>query len=172
MISQRRQEKNILREFKHLSDGELMLEIHNELTKFMILTKSEEEATRILGKYGKSACFNFNNYKKVKYYKLMVCAGLINLIIPNDWYDVLITDDDIIERINEIRNDDIKWIDEYFYIYNSSSCYICDNLEENIINDRKNEVILLPSNIKIDEIIKFYNDVITKEFCNNKKLVK
>ena len=47
----RKNENSVLDEFKHLSEYDLMIEIYDEVTRFMVLTKSEEEATKILEKY-------------------------------------------------------------------------------------------------------------------------
>ena len=154
-------EENILREFRHLSEADLMIEIHDVITKYAILTKSEKEAIKILERHGKKACFDFNDWKKVKYYKLMACAKLMNLVIPNEWYDVDITNDDIIERIIEFRNAEIKWVNENSYVYDGC-----------LINDEESEVIPLPSDIEIDKIINFYFDIIEKEFGCRKKLIK
>lgn len=163
--------ENILREFCHLSIDELRLEIHDAIEKFVVLTNSEEEATRILEKYGKQAYFDFNDWKKIRYYKLMEVAKLKNLVIPNEWYDVDITDDDVIVRIKEIMYDDIKWINEYCYLHDYGF-YEDGVLEENENIDGKSEFINLPSDIEIDKVITFYNDIIEKEFGDRKKLVK
>ena len=58
-------EENILREFRHLSEADLMIEIQDAITKYAILTKSEEEVIKILEIHGKKACFDFNDWKKV-----------------------------------------------------------------------------------------------------------
>lgn len=165
MSSRRKREKNILREFRHLSEADLMIEIHDEITKYVILTKSEEEATKILDKYDKKAFFDFNNWKKVKYYKLMVCARLMNLVIPAEWYNIEITEDDVIERIKEVMYDDIEWIDENSYLYDSCHVDEIDDLIDNGYGD-------LPSDLEIDKIRNFYFDIIEKEFGCRKKLIK
>lgn len=164
-------EASIIREFCHLSIGELRLEIHDAIEKFVVLTKSEEEATRILEKYGKQAYFDFNDWKKIRYYKLMEVAKLKNLVIPNEWYNVDFTNDDVIVRIKEIMYDDIKWINEYCYLHDYGF-YEDGVLEENENIDGKSEFINLPSDIEIDKVITFYNDIIEKEFGDRKKLVK
>ena len=157
----------ILREFAHLSESDLMVEIYDAVREFAILTKSEEIAVKILEKYGKRVYFDFNDYKKVKYFKLMICAELMNLFIPESWYDVCITDDDVIKRIIELRNDEIKWLNDHSYIYDSLSFNDYDTyVQEN------SESVVLPSDIKIDEIIAFYNGIIGKEFGSGKKLVR
>ena len=91
----------------------------------------------------------------------MVCAKLMNLVIPNEWYDADITNDDIIERIIEFRNDEIKWINENSYVY-----------DDCLINGEESEFISLLSDIEIDKIINFYFDIFEKEFGNNRKLIK
>lgn len=157
----RKNENSVLDEFKHLSEYDLMIEIYDEVTRFMVLTKSEEEATKILEKYGKKAHFIFNVSKKTKYHRLMVCAKLMNLVVPRGWYDVNITEYDVIERIKEFMYDEIKWINLYSYmsdVFNNNDCMVCDDD--------------LSSDTKIGEIIAFYEDVITKEFGEGKKLVR
>lgn len=162
---QRKREKNILREFSHLSEADLMVEIHDAVEKFVILIKSEEQAARILKKYDKKAYFDFNENDKHQYYKLMVCARLRNLSIPSEWYDVDITDDDVIERIKEVMYDDIKWIDENSYLYDS--CHVDD------INDFNDTGYGdWPSDIEIDKVRDFYLSIIEETFGNKKKLVK
>ena len=159
-------EENILREFCHLSIEDLMYEIHDAIEKFVVLTKSEEEATRILEKYGKQAYFDFNDWKKIRYYKLMEVAKLKNLVIPNEWYDVDITDDDVIKRIIEYRNDEIKLIDEYSYIYDG--CFI----DEFQVSEELRDFTYLPSDLEIDKLCDFYRGIIEETFDNRKKLVK
>ena len=158
--------ENILREFCHLSIDELRLEIHDAIEKFVVLTKSEEEATRILEKYGKQVYFDFNDWKKTRYYKLMEVAKLKNLVIPNECYDVDITDDDVIKRIIEYRNDEIKLIDEYSYIYDG--CFI----DEIQVSEELRDFTYLPSDLEIDKLCDFYRGIIEETFDNRKKLVK
>ena len=158
--------ENILREFCHLSIDELRLEIHDAIEKFVVLTKSEEEATRILEKYGKQAYFHFNDWKKTRYYKLMEVSKLKNLVIPNEWYDVDITDDDVIKRIIEYRNDEIKLIDGYSYIYDG--CFI----DEIQVLEELRDFTYLPSDLEIDKLCDFYRGIIEETFDNRKKLVK
>ena len=158
--------ENILREFCYLSIDELRLEIHDAIEKFVVLTKSEEEATRILEKYGKQAYFDFNDWKKTRYYKLMEVSKLKNLVIPNEWYDVDITNDDIIERIIEFRNDEIKLIDEYSYIYDG--CFI----DEIQVSEELRDFTYLPSDLEIDKLCDFYRGIIEETLDNRKKLVK
>ena len=91
----------------------------------------------------------------------MVCAKLMNLVVPRGWYDVNITEYDVIERIKEFMYDEIKWINLYSYmsdVFNNNDCMVCDDD--------------LSSDTKIGEIIAFYEDVITKEFGEGKKLVR
>lgn len=158
--------ENILREFCYLSIDELRLEIHDAIEKFVVLTKSEEEATRILEKYGKQAYFDFNDWKKTRYYKLMEVAKLKNLVIPNECYDVDITDDDVIKRIIEYRNDEIKLIDEYSYIYDG--CFI----DEIQVSEELRDFTYLSSDLEIDKLCDFYRGIIEETFDNRKKLVK
>jgi len=158
--------ENILREFCYLSIDELRLEIHDAIEKFVVLTKSEEEATRILEKYGKQAYFDFNDWKKTRYYKLMEVAKLKNLVISNECYDIDITDDDVIKRIIEYRNDEIKLIDEYSYIYDG--CFI----DEIQVSEELRDFTYLPSDLEIDKLCDFYRGIIEETFGNRKKLVK
>ena len=160
------QEKNILRESSHLSETDLIGEIQDEVRKFMVLTKSEEAATRILAKYGKEVHFDFNVWKKFKYNKLMISAKFLNLDVPNEWYNVEIDEEDIIQRIREVMNDEINLMTSNFYISNCSKQNIA------FFNENDQEYILLSPDIEIDKIIVFYNDIIAKEFGNRKKLVK
>jgi len=155
-------EASILREFCHLSESDLMMELHDEVREFTILTKSEEEASFILQKYNKNEYFDFNDWKKVRYYKLMEVAKLKNLVIPNEWYDVDITDKDVIKRIIEYRNDEIKLIDYNSYFYDGR--FVDD---ENLT-----DFTYLPSDLEIDKLCEFYRDIIEETFGNEKKLVK
>ena len=164
-------EASVLREFCHLSESDLMMEIHDAVEKFVILTKSEQEALFVLQKYNKNAYFDFNDWKKTKYYKLMSVAKLKNLVIPTEWYNVDITDNDVIVRIKEIMYDDIKWINEYCYLHDYGF-YEDGVLKETENIDGISEFISLPSDIEIDKVITIYNDIIEKEFGNGKKLVK
>jgi len=159
-------EASILREFCHLSESDLMMELHDEVREFTILTKSEEEASFILQKYNKNEYFDFNDWKKVRYYKLMEVAKLKNLVISNECYDIDITDDDVIKRIIEYRNDEIKLIDEYSYIYDG--CFI----DEIQVSEELRDFTYLPSDLEIDKLCDFYRGIIEETFGNRKKLVK
>ena len=131
--------------------------LKEQIPKYVILEKSIERVKEILSKYEINAYRKANEDKKNRYNRLMELAELRNLTIPQSWYDVEITDIDIILRIDEFLTEEISWISEHNYLFDSY------NPEIETVN-MTSTLAELPSDRKIDDERKKYQDIIVKEF--------
>lgn len=161
MSKRRKIEKNILNKFKDIDNETLLLLLKEEISQYSILKKSENKAIEILNKYNIKP--NTNLHKNTKRYQtLLQVANLRNLKVPKEWYNIEITDNDIILRINEFKNTEITWIKEHNYLLDAF-------YEENLPN---NEYSILNSEEKISQIAALYEDIIIKEFGSPYKYIK
>lgn len=130
-----------MKDIKCYSNRELLIELKDVIKKEGIIIKSEVRASEILLKYNYVAKFE-NSYIKELYKKLRYAAMERNLNVPDEWYDVLCTNKDVIERINEIKNKEIQ-----NYIFNP---YIFQTYSG------------------LNRIEYFFQDIINNEFSYNK----
>lgn len=154
--------KNLLNKFKDIDNETLLEFLKEEIKRYVTLEKSEQNAKEILLKHGITTYGSINEHQKNRYNRLIELATLRNLNIPKSWYNVEITNIDIIKRIEEFKYEEIRWIDNHNYLFDLS-------YEENIYPS--NEIIemfpeedVLESDRKISEIISQYETVIIKEF--------
>ena len=156
MSKQRKKEKNIIEKWKNTSNETLLFLLKEEIKQQIILNKTIE----ILNKYNINT--SNKNYKNQKIYtSLIELANLRKLEIPKELYNQEITEHDIISKINELKNNEIIWINKHNYLLDAF-------YEENLPNKedlRKN------SEEKILQITYVYENIIEKEF-NQKKLIK
>ena len=163
-------QKNILRLYKDYSNEEILKMVLESLPRYIKLVKSEEIAKEILKEYNTVLLsFSPNSYFKKQHQKLMVCAKLREISIPDEAYDVLVTVNDIIERIKETQSEEISIIDEYCYKYDGYCGNGMWNIEE-IINQEEYDGAW----IRMDEVRCFYEEIINniKERYNEKTLTK
>jgi len=116
MASQRKYMKNVLRKYSMFSNEELLTMIEDSLPKYIKLVKSEQIAIDILKSHNRPVWSGHENFKFC-HSQMMMCADLRGISVPNHLYDVNITINDIIERIEEFEYRELKTIDEYNYKY-------------------------------------------------------
>ena len=153
MSKQRIREKNILEKWKNTSNETLLLLLKEEIKEQLILNKTIE----ILNKYNIHIS---NNTQKI-YTSLIELANLRHLEIPAYLYNQEITEYDLICKINEIKNNEIIWINKHNYLLDAF-------YEENLPNK---EELKTNSEEKISQISSLYESIIKREF-NQKKLIK
>lgn len=156
-----KRKKNLLKKFKDIDNETLLEFLKEEIRKNVILEKSEQRAKEILLKHGIKTFGLINENQKNRYSMLMELAGLRNLNIPNSWFDVDITDIDIISRIDEFKLQEIHWINEHNYLFDLKDLYNEESyLEEEVILDDN----IFESDRKMSEAISKYETIIIKEF--------
>lgn len=169
MSQNKKFEKNILRLYRNYSDEEIYNMVLESLPKYIKLIKSEEIAKEILKKYNLTLYYDSRNERvKMKYIKLMICAHLKKIMIPEELFHVEITIDDIIKRITENKLESARLIDEYCYKWDGYCGNGLWNIEE-IIHSNEYD----GANIRQKEIYKLYNNIIhdVKKSYEAKQLV-
>lgn len=160
MGKQGKRRKNLLKKFEDIDDNKILSILKEKITQYIILEQSEKQAIQILKKYGIENEYSLNDDIKKEYFTMIEVANLRNITIPKEWYNIQISEKEVIKRIIEFETDEISWISEHNYLFDS--CYE-DN--ENI-----NE---MSSSQKIDEVTSMYEDIILKEFAkSNTKSLK
>lgn len=132
-----------MKEINNYTDNELLTELKNTIKKEGVIIKSEVLAGKILSKYYENFILTFHNDIKEKYKSLRFEALKRNLNVPLEWYKIECTKEDIINRINEVKD------------------YIIFNIYNNIDNNEKAFMEIY----KIDE---FFQDIIDIEINKTK----
>lgn len=159
----RKMKKNVLQPFAEFNDEQLLNEFRRIIKEVVIITLSEKETEKILLKYNKKICFSsFNRNIKSRYFALKECIGIRGLSVPQEWYDVSITEEDVIRRLREIQVKEMEWIAVHRSIFDS---YYFDG------NSKELEEIISSEN-KIFQIQCFYETIIEDEFNHSKQLKK
>jgi len=166
--------KSTLNKFKDLTDEELLIALHSSIIEYVKMEKSKEEANKILSKYNQPIIYN--NYKSDiisnRYRRLIDCAKFRNLTVPEEWYEVAIEEQDIINRIEEEMYEQLNWIDEHNYMFD----LVDENEEvEDRIDNDENEEYIWPSEKQQEEVYSLYRNIIKTEFTektNSKSLKK
>ena len=160
-----KRKKNLLNKFKDIDNETLLEFLKEEIKRYVILEKSEQIAKEILLKHGITTFGSINEQAKNRYERLIELTILRNLSIPKSWYNIEITNIDIIKRIDEFKSEEIRWIDNHNYLFDLT-------FEENIYPS--NEIIemfpeedILESDRKISEIISQYETIIIEEFTED-----
>lgn len=167
--------KSTLNKFKDLTDEELLLAVQKAIYEYAKIKKSIEEANEILLKYNQSKIYSTYTSKLIydRYNRLIDCTKFRNLNVPEEWYEVEIEEQDIIDRLNEKKHEELKWIDEHCYLFDL--CDQTDGIEElsKISNEKdKTDEELWPSDEEANEISLLYEKIIVNEFGKNKKCKK
>jgi len=105
-----------------------------------------------------------NQEKKKQILKLIEVAKIRNLTIPNEWYIANVPNCEIILRIEEFKNQETTWIDKHNYIFNLHD----PNFSKEEVNDINYNEEEWPSDVEIEKTIKKYDDIIKKEFGEDK----
>ena len=110
--------KNLLFKYKNYTDDMIINLLKIEIPKYKILIKSEMKAIEILSQYNIIAYrTELNKLKMQRIETLIEVAKLRNIFIPFELYQVNITLDDIIQRIDEFKQEEISWITEHNYLF-------------------------------------------------------
>ena len=94
-----------------------------------------------------------------------------NLIVPEEWYEVEIEEQDIVNRIEEEMYNQLNWIDEHNYMFD----LVDENEEvEELIDNDENEEYIWPSEKQQEEVYSLYRNIIKTEFTEktNSKILK
>ena len=156
-------EKNILKKYFDFTDRQILDLFQETIKKVVTVVLSEKEAEKILLKYNKKCSFlSLNHQIKLNYYNLKECVRLRGLKVPNDWFNVTIKDQDVIERIKETKNEEIYKLEA------------CKNLFDTYLFDEDSYQLsyILSSEYLINRVENFYEEIIKKEFSASKQLKK
>ena len=93
-----------MKDIKDYTDNELLIELKDTIKKEGIIIKSEVLAGKILSKYYENFVLTFHNDIKEKYKSLRYEALNRNLNVPLEWYKIECRKEDIINRINEVKD--------------------------------------------------------------------
>lgn len=137
-------EKNILKQYADFTDKELLNLFHDIVKDVTIIVSSEREAEILLQKYRRThPSFFFNKRIKHTYFILKECIRLRGLKVPNEWYNVNMTEKDVIKRLNEARMEEIYQIEsckDLFetYLFDEDSYELSDILSPEYLINRIN----------------------------------
>ena len=158
--------KNILKQFKEFSDEELLCLLQKCISEYVKLIESKKYAKEILIKYNVISYYSSIENIEKRYFRLHECAKLRGLFIPSEWYNVEITDEDIINRLLEFAHNERMWIDKHNYLFNLVNTDFDNDV---IISSSENIDDLYPSDIEQLKVTVLYNEIIDKEFGSNAK---
>lgn len=168
MSKQGKRKNNLLNKFIDIDNETLSKYLFEEIYKYYVLKKSTELAKEILSKYNIIPSENINQYKFNRYEKLLELASLRNIEIPFTESDIEVTNIDIIFRINEFLYEEINWITEHNYLYDTYNCDV-DNYPKSEIIDMIPDEHTYLSDKKIEEVIEKYEEIISIEFDSETK---
>ena len=168
MSKQGKRKKNLLNKFIDIDNNTLSKYLSEEIYKYYVLKKSTELAKEILLKYNITIYSTNNDYIFNRYEILLELANLRNIQIPFNESVIEVTNIDIIFRIKEFLYEEINWINEHNYLYDTYDLDI-DNYPKPEIVDMIPEQHTYLSDKKIEEITKQYEEIILKEFGEETK---
>lgn len=168
MSKQGKRKKNLLNKFIDIDNETLSNYLTNEIYKYYILKKSTKLAKEILLKYNITIYSTNNDYQFNRYEILLELANLRNIQIPFNESVIEVTNIDIIFRIKEFLYEEISWINEHNYLYDTYNLDL-DNYPKPEIVDMISEQHTYLSDKKIEEITKQYEEIILKEFGEETK---
>lgn len=117
MSKRRKYEKNLLRQFEHFTDDMLLSILRTSITEYMLLVKSEQQAIDFMKLHGINSFPALNKITKEKTEKLIEVAKLRNVTVPDEFFLVNISTDDVIARIQQFKHEEISWIEKHNYLY-------------------------------------------------------
>lgn len=122
------------------------------LPEYERLLKSEQIAIQILASYSIFVSPALNRIQKQRIEKLLEVAKLRKLIIPEEWFLVDISIDDVILRIEEFRLEEISWIEEHNYLFDLID-YDVDSKSDSLSSNQSSEEAIADVYKKYDRII-------------------
>lgn len=153
--------KNILKQFQDFTDDEILCSLQKAMSEYIKLTQSKKCAREILAKYNVISYYSSNETIEKRYFRLLECARLRGLSVPSEWYNVEITDEDIISRLLEFAHNERMWIDKHNYLFDFDNDTIVSSTEE--------PTDLLPSDREQLRVTELYDEIISKEFGKDAK---
>jgi len=168
MSKQGKRKNNLLNKFIDIDNDTLSKYLSEEISKYYVLKKSTNLAKEILLKHNITIYSTNNDYIFNRYETLLELASLRNIEIPFTESDIEVTNIDIIFRINEFLYEEINWITEHNYLYDTYNCDV-DNYPKSEIIDMIPDEYTYLSDKKIEEVIKKYEEIISIEFDSETK---
>ena len=156
-------QKKALKIYSSYNDEEILELVAIYLPAYIQMTKSEEIAADILREYG-IEYKSINTEFKKEYYEIMLCAQSRGIKIPDDIYDAEIDADDIVDRIEEKRYEEISNIQNKFYGLDCEESYQDGELDS-FFGEETFESTIMQINDLYDRII----DRVYKTYLNKKK---
>lgn len=117
MSKRRKYEKNLLKQFELISDDMLLNILKTSIAEYMLLVKSEQQAIDFMKNHGINNFPILNKITKEKAEKLIAVAKLRNITIPEEFFLVNISTDNVIDRIQQFKYEEIYWIEKHNYLY-------------------------------------------------------
>jgi len=117
MSKRRKYEKNLLRQFELVSDDMLLSILKTSIDEYMLLVKSEQQAIDFMKMHGINNFPILNKITKEKTEKLIEVAKSRNIIIPDEFFLVNISTDDVIARMQQFKYEEMRWIEKHNYLY-------------------------------------------------------
>ena len=168
MSKQGKRKNNLLNKFIDIDNDTLSKYLSEEISKYYVLKKSTNLAKEILLKHNITIYSTNNDYIFNRYETLLELASLRNIEIPFTESDIEVTNIDIIFRINEFLYEEINWITEHNYLYDTYNCDV-DNYPKSEIIDMIPDEYTYLSDKKIEEVIQKYEEIISIEFDSETK---
>jgi len=109
--------KNLLRQFELVSDDMLLSILKTGIAEYMLLVKSEQQAIDFMKMHGINNFPILNKITKDKTEKLIEVAKLRNITIPDEFFLVNISTDDVIARMQQFKYEEMRWIEKHNYLY-------------------------------------------------------
>lgn len=118
MSKNKKRRKSLLFKYKNYTDDMIINLLKIEIPKYEILIKSEMMAIKMLSEYNIVAYRTELNKLKIQQIETLIeVARLRNIFIPFESYQPNITLSDVIQRIEEFKQEEISWIIEHNYLF-------------------------------------------------------
>lgn len=169
--------KNLLNKYLKYSNQELSLYINYKVKEYLIYKTSCYIAQEILYQNGYTRKVNFGDNKlDFEYLKLIRISELRSIKIEISEEEIIVTKIDVIKRLNTICCEDLKWIDEYNYLFDTNNEH--QDVEVNNLNNNeeyRSDIMKQETYNFFTNIINNLNDEMIEELTNklsNKSLKK
>lgn len=153
--------KSLLFKYKDFTDEMIMNLLLIEIPKYKILIKSEMMAIKMLSEYNIVACRTELNKLKIQRIETLIeVARLRNIVIPFESYQPNITLGDVIQRIEEFKQEEISWITKHNYLF--------DLYDPNMKYKTNTSLDIVSSDEEISNVHNKYNSISHKLVLVNK----
>lgn len=158
--------KNILKQFKDFSDEELLCLLQKAISEYVKFTESKKCAKEILIKYNVISYYSSNENIEKRYFRLLECAKLRGLSVPSEWYNVDITDEDVISRLLEFAHSERMWIDKHNYLFDLVDINFYTNTIVSSSEETDDFCLSDKEQLRVTDL---YDEIIDKEFGSDAK---